>query len=588
MGTNTIGSASAHSNGDIIDASHINDLIQAMNGAWVGRNSSGVPTAGQSLGSVAFPYGSAYVTSLIINGSAIDTSQISAPANHVISGLTRSTSNHPTFIQPNGSTNTVVVKAGGSNPNLSVSINGSTVDITSDITKTGLSTPPTSNNTCLVNDTDAANQEDTRLWGEINHRKDIAIDTIGSEISSLVGTYQSFKINDGSNDEYFYAFVEAAALTKAFRGYFYNSTYSPINRIKFADGDTITLMKTGYIFVEDNGTTADITYNRPSVSYAALSSPATGDYWYDLGNDVWKRYSGVSWETIDRTYIGMVILDESGNAVGARCDDFYKGDRPDNSIELEPSTTEIVKAIAPFQRVMVNGTLVDFKNGFPQWNITTDLATSADMYNASEQSSTMYYLYIKDTGETVISDISPYVRQDKFGKYHPHNSDWRCVGLAYNDNSSDINQANELKESHTGNVKRQIKLLGGNGRGSTWTYNHRFANVSENTLASIVYIDSSVDGTSFTCFEEGSYSFQWNCEWSANAPVGLAVNATYGATTVSIANFDRMSHYTLNGQAQNTSSTFDLKVGDVVYPHGSPYNQSASTASVGFFVERIR
>mgnify|MGYP001411707034 CR=1 FL=1 len=38
----------------------------------------------------------------------------------------------------------------------------------------------------------------------------ITIDTAGSEITSLVGSYAAFKINDGTNDEYFIAYVESS------------------------------------------------------------------------------------------------------------------------------------------------------------------------------------------------------------------------------------------------------------------------------------------------------------------------------------------------------------------------------------------
>lgn len=55
MGTSTL--ETAYLNGQIIDASHINELTQALLLAFVGRDATGAAAAGQSLGNVTFPWG---------------------------------------------------------------------------------------------------------------------------------------------------------------------------------------------------------------------------------------------------------------------------------------------------------------------------------------------------------------------------------------------------------------------------------------------------------------------------------------------------------------------------------------------------
>ena len=432
MGT---GNLTNRSSGQTILDAFWNEIHSAMNSDFVGRNSSGIPTASQNLGTVALPWGVVRADSLILDGSAIDPSQIVAPQNRVVSGKKRSTSNQPAYITPNGAAASFIVD--GTPTNLVVDVNGTTISVTIDITKSSLTTAPASQNTALVDDVTAADQQDTRVWGEYGHRKSITIDTVGTNITALVGKFASFSIFNGSNTEYFLAFVESnTKLSKIYRGFFYNSSLAPINRIVFSNNDTITLMSTAWIFIENDATTVDVTYNNPVWSFTAPSSPATGDYWYDINNQMWKRYDGASFQIINRTFIGMAILD-STNCVAARCVEFFANYSSENTINLETFSTEIVRSTNTQQKSSVAGQVVNFEYSLPNWNITTDLATSADMYDATEQASRQYYLYLKDDGDTVISDISPYYRPNFYGYYHPHNP-WRMIGSAYNDSGSDL------------------------------------------------------------------------------------------------------------------------------------------------------
>lgn len=433
MGTGTL--QTAYTNGQIIDATHPNEITASLLNSFVGRNSSGVPESGKSLGTIALPWGTLYTDTIVLNGTAIDPSQIQTPQNKITSGQTRTTSNQPAFILADGAADELTVEATATN--LIVDINGTAYTLSADASLTSMTLAPSSNNTCLVDDLLAADQESTRTWGEYGAEFEyITVDNMGSEISSLVGTWQSFGINDGANDEYFLAFIESTTkLSKIKRGYFLDSSYVPINRIKFANNDVITLMKSHWVFIENNGTITS-TVVSPVVSGTAPSAPATNDYWLDLNNNQWKRYSGSAWEVISRNIIGLAICDDT-NCIAARSFDFYALHKIDNTIELELSTTEISRTTYIGQKIVVNGNLISFDTNLESWNITNQLANSSDMYDATEQASRHYYYYIKDDGDAIISDIRPYWEGFKYGWYHPHNP-WRCVGAAFNDSGSDL------------------------------------------------------------------------------------------------------------------------------------------------------
>jgi len=431
MGANTL---TDRSTGQTILETFFNDIHSALNGDFVGRNASGVATLGQNLGTNAFSWANGYFTNIILDGSAIDSSQLTSPVNRIVSGQVRSTSNQPQFLVPDGAAASFDLE--GASTNLVLDINGSVVTVSTDITKSSLTTAPAANNTALIDDTDAADQAETRLWGESNASRVITLDAMGSSFSAKVGEWVAVKIA-GVSDEYVFGFLESATeLTKCYRGYFTDSSNNPVNRSAFFDNDTVTIMSLGWVFVENNGTTVDVTYNNPVWAADAPTSPVTGDYWYDIPNGLWKRYDGASFQIINRTIVGMVVIDDT-NCVAARSFDFYQKFSEENTIEIEINSTEIIKAKNQDSVVSVMGERFDFQKTLPSWNITTDLAAAVDMYDATEQASTDYYLYLKDTGDIVISDISPYKRGDLAGYYHPHNP-WRCIGICFNDSGSDI------------------------------------------------------------------------------------------------------------------------------------------------------
>ena len=203
-------------------------------------------------------------------GSALD-------SNRLVSGRVRADSSQPTYLEAEGSAATLNIRAVATD--LVYFVNGTRVTVTADATITSLVTAPAANNTALVNDVTIADSSGTKLLGEYNTT--IPIDTIGSEISSLNGEIAAFKVNNGVNDDFFIARVGTSELTDARRGFFFDSSSTPLNRFAIANNDTITLLKLTFIFGKNDGTFA-VTFINPKQSKATPSSPAEGQYWFDL------------------------------------------------------------------------------------------------------------------------------------------------------------------------------------------------------------------------------------------------------------------------------------------------------------------
>lgn len=433
MGTNDI--SAVKSSGDTIDESWYNDLRSALLGVVVGRDpSSGAVAASQDLGSSIFPWGNVYADGLVIGGSAIDFGNLTGIANSIISGRTRSTSILPDFIRANGAAASFQVL--GATTNLLLNIDNTATSVSTDLTESGLTTAPGSNNTALVNDTGLTGQTSSKYQGEDGTT--ITIDTVGSEITDRIGQYVTLK----TGTEYMLAYVKSATeLTNCYRGYYFDSSGLPVERVALNNNDTLTLMSTAWVFVEDDAVTVDVTYNTPIYAFTEPSSPTTGDYWFDRANEVWKRYSGSAFVTINRILIGIAVID-STNCVVSRSLNFNKSYVAFNAMRAEyESVTEIQVKDTEFE-LSVYGEQICSKFSTFIWDITSDLELSQ-----IEASNTEYYAYVTTDGEQVLSDIKPYNQNAELkGWYHPYNS-WRAIARINNDGSSDFDSDTLLNYS---------------------------------------------------------------------------------------------------------------------------------------------
>lgn len=353
-------------------------------------------------------------------------------ANRLVSGRVRSsgTNEMPIFLVPNGAARTVTVK--GTTTNFIYYVNGTEYTISTDVNLTGLTAAPTSNNTCLINDAQAADDTYTKHTGEDGSI--IPIDTAGSEITALVGKYAAFKLG-GTTDEYFIAYVESSTqLSKAYRGFFFDSSDAPISRAGYTNNDTITLMKLTWVFAKTDGTLT-ATYTNPVWAKDEPTSPALGDYWFDLANNTWKVYGVGSYASAGAHLIGVCIQDGT-NTVGARSFEFFANYADTNTLELVYDSATQVKSRHMGSVVNVWGQTAKSDRGLRTWDITLDRDSGV-----SESASTYYYAYLTQVGDVVISDVKPFDRREDFrGYYHPFAS-WRCVGSFFNNGSSNIDSA---------------------------------------------------------------------------------------------------------------------------------------------------
>lgn len=550
MTTNTL--EVAYTNGQVIDSSHINELTLSLLGDVVGRNTSGVPTVGKNLGTAAIPWGNVYASGIVLNNVALDLSQVTSLANRIVSGKTRSLSSQPEFITPNGAALSFILK--GATTNLILSINNIATTVNTDITKTGITAAPASNNTCMVNDSAMLND---KYAGEDDTI--INIDTVGSEITALVGQMAAF--SNGS--EILIAYVKSTTqLTSVYRGFFFDSSGNPLVRANLSDNSVLTLLKLGWVFVENNGTTVDVTYKTPVTSYVSPTSPVTGDYWFDYSNQVWKRYSGTSWDIINRMLVGVVASNTTAT-LGSRSFDFYKAFSDLNNIDLEIFSTEVVRAKLVNGKVNVYGTEVKYENTMIGWNITTDLESPQ-----TEAASTTYYLYISDKGQLIISNEKPYDRVNLSGYYHPYHT-WRCIGEFFNDGSNNITRVFSYY-----NPVSEAWLSTPTSMGSTSTAIVRYTVIENYSGTGLLITQSSTLGDSITILKDGEYSIDAQLGIIGNGYLGVSLNASGSDLTTALGSISRLKviflNYHATPQEQNAvGKTLRLRKGDVIRGHFS-------------------
>lgn len=381
---------------------------------------------------------------------------ITTSGNKILSGKSRSGSSQLVALDPDGTSDEVVLR--GASTNFIYKVEGIQVTISTDVTLDNLQLASGDGTTdvAAVDDTAVADTEITKTLGE--NGTTITIDGVGSEITSLVGKRATFRINNGSTDEFFTAFVNSSTeLTKCRRGYFFNTSDSPIPRIAIADDDVITLMKATWIFAN---TVGNIVASFLEPIYDVEQPTATsGQFWFDLTNDKWQVANGVIFEDADATLIGETVQDDTG-CVGARTHEIAVAlDTLNNSfIELENAST--VRTTVAAATINVFGSKVEIKYDFIRWNMASDLDSGV-----SESASTTYHMYVDELGNAIISDVAPYDRrEDLLGYYHPHQT-WRSLGSIENDSSSDL-----LKSTVWGtdnhNIKQQTVTLGSDSTGN--------------------------------------------------------------------------------------------------------------------------
>lgn len=433
--------------GQTIQAEHVNELKSAIITTLSGRNSSGNLAPGQQLGSNAYPWGTAYINNIISNGNLIDFSGLAVTTDRIISGKQRSTSTQADFIRAAGSSNNATIE--GATTALNLVINGATVEISADIALSALTTASGgASNRCNINDPGLADQEFTKYLGGENDP--IPVDTMGANMLTKIGQMVALL---STNGEYMLALLKSSTQVAVVRrGFFFDDNGDPIVRQTLANDDTLSLMSLGFVFVDSDGSTTDVSYLTPIYDFNEPNSPATGQYWFDTQEQTWKRYDGVNFINVDRILIGLVVIDTS-NCVASRSFGFAKDFSDLNSISFNPDgftdTTIFTKDIDNI--ISVNSKEVLFRYDQLTFDITDDLASGV-----IEAANTTYYCYLSEEGQKIIDTERPY-RYNPFiqGYYHPYNT-WRCVGSFDNDGSSDIESVIDIDELIDPNTKLVI------------------------------------------------------------------------------------------------------------------------------------
>jgi len=352
-------------------------------------------------------------------------------STRLVSGVSTAGSSQSVLLTPQGAGNGDDVVINAAATDFIYRIDDIEYTATADVTIASTTSAPVANNTATVNEAAYSDQAWTKYVGM--HGTGLPIDAIGSEITSLNGKTAAFRLTTGAGSEYFMAIPDTTnnQLTSVQRGFFFDESNAPVPSIVFADDDVITLMKIAWIFF-DSSQAASVTYTEPVVSSVEPSSPANGDFWYDMPTGKWKKYNGIAYDDTNAVYVGMSIQDENGDCVGARSADFVRVMQDLNTLNLNKYTDTTVTTNKQ-ARFSVFGTAIDMYNDSVIWSMASDLDDGI-----TEAASTLYFLYMKEDSTPVISHVAP----DDFtstrgGLYHPQQT-WRCFGQVWNNGSSNL------------------------------------------------------------------------------------------------------------------------------------------------------
>jgi len=456
------------------------------------------------------------VDDLIVDGESIDPQAFVLSPNRITSGAVRATSDFPDYLRPAGSGNGAYFDLLAASVNLKIFINGLETLFTSNLQKTGLTVAPGSNNTCLINDVGLTGQNTTKNLGENDTL--IPVDTMGSELTGKIGEFVAL-LNQATSEIMYCRINSATQLSNVRRGFFFNSAGNPIERAVLNNNDILQILSLAFIFLENDGSTIDVTYRNPAIGGNEPGSPQTGDYWLDTTIDVWKRYSGSAFVQINRTFAGAAAID-TADCIGTRPEDFTKGFRADNSVKLIPESVDIISVKQTESLISVNGEEKQFDFSFIKWDAATDFESGV-----SRTKDRYYWLYVTEEGKPIISDKKPYNRLGFFkGWYHPWNS-WRAVGQVYNNSAGTAGEF-ELIHNSDANLKITEKQL----------FTDRII-LSNNSTDPVNDIDFSMSSFSFDNEIEknisSAYTKRLDANWTAGNNQGMldtgtkAIDSTY-------------------------------------------------------------
>jgi len=331
------------------------------------------------------------------------------------------------LLEPSGSTTSVTLK--GATNTIVYYVNGVRYELDEDIAISGMSAASASTNTATFNDASVSGLHASTYSGE--HDTVMTLASVGASITAQAAKYQAYKVVRGGATEYFTGYYNTTGtkIEKARRGCFFTDLTTPSSRTTIINADTITLQKISWIFLK-NDSTLSLTYNVPVYSFTQPSSPAIGDYWFDMDSTTWKVYGSLGYEESDSVLIGQAITSSTA-CVAARSVEPYRVYSTQNVMNIEvDSATTALKPKELQSSLSIYGTT-------HYWGASTALWNAAALEVAGSLSaSTTYYAYVKETAEFVLSTYAPNDRRGDLGGYYHPSEGWRCVGYCTTDGSS--------------------------------------------------------------------------------------------------------------------------------------------------------
>jgi YVTN family beta-propeller protein len=414
MGTNTL---TTRVDGLAIVVDWFNDIKSLLCVDFVPRAITGIPTdeAG-SLGSSLYRWKDLYLSgACYVKG--VDISQITSEPkdpHRIISGKAL-TSGKPDILAI-GALLTATFQATATA--CVCMINSVQKTFSTDLTFTGLTAAPSSNNTCLINDPSLCGQAVTKTLGEWDGLP-IVIDTIGSAITALNGTIAAFQ----TGTSVFLALVDTTnnKLWPIYRG------FAGTARGTLSDNATITLLKLNTLLLKSDGIIKVSSIYYPESVTTAPGPGSAGKVYYerDTGKIAYDDGSTMSREYL---VLGYVICD-STHSLYVECCDFDMNWRDNMNIRLSIKDTTTV-TVKKNSFANVAGEYISF--------IKDVDATQAGNMEAGESiaANTVYYLYLSNSGTIYFSTKAPRACQyPKRGWYHPEQY-YRCIGQVSTDTAS--------------------------------------------------------------------------------------------------------------------------------------------------------
>ena len=436
MGTNTltsIGTASpVEATGDQLD-----QYKQAMGGDHVPRNTSGVPTdEGGDLGSPTYQWANLRVkNSIIIDGSALDTTTIPSGRNNRIVTCKATANDYPDYLTAGGAASlTATLDATGTS--FVCVIAGTTYTFTADITFS-VTAGYSANNTALTNEgswTAASSQEQQSLvFGEKSHESVfINFDGAGTNITTLAEKSRVFfrGVNDAAEVEYCYGEVYGISGATFKLRVLWRGIDSSGTRRKFTDNDTWTLCRATYLFIDTVGAAYTTTVH-PVMVDTLPSAGTSGLYIFRKSDQTWHYDDGATVTQVSRLFVGVALShNATDNLAVCYLPEWnqYKAEYINDGL-TKPNITFANDPSSVSKGLIVNGSVVVGGDTFEYSDSRIATSTAGDLESGTSDISAIgiKYVYVaQSTGKLYFSDKMP----RKWGDgilMHPSKM-WRCVG----------------------------------------------------------------------------------------------------------------------------------------------------------------